>query len=150
MASHSWKGATCTAPKTCTKCGVTEGDVIECEYVDGVCRFCGKVSEAYANVLIISDTQTISDQTIDKDIYITSTGVVTLQNVVVNGNIYCYGQLTCSGCTANDVYAYAYGSMMSCKAFDGVHGKVSGRLKCNTMSIVDEALDYAFEQWGKR
>lgn len=25
--SHSWKNATCTAPKSCSKCGVTEGDV---------------------------------------------------------------------------------------------------------------------------
>lgn len=103
-----------------------------------------------ADVLIISNECTISNQTIDTDVYITSTGVATFENVTVNGNIYCYGQLQCSSCTANDVYAYAYGSMMSCGAFDGTHGKVSGGLRCNRLTILDDALDYAFNKWGKR
>ncbi len=107
-------------------------------------------TEPVSDVLIISNTQTISNQTIDTDVYITSTGVATLNNVTVNGNIYCYGQLKCSGCTANNVYAYAYGSMMSCGAFDGTHGKVSGGISCNKMTILDNALDYAFSKWGKK
>lgn len=107
-------------------------------------------TEPVSDVLIISNTQTISNQTIDTDVYITSTGVATFNNVTVNGNIYCYGQLKCSGCTANNVYAYAYGSMMSCGAFDGTHGKVSGGINCNNMTILDNALDYAFNKWGKR
>ena len=40
--------------------------------------------------------------------------------------------------------------MMSCSAYDGVHGKISGGIKCNTLTIADEALDYAFGTWGKR
>ena len=107
-------------------------------------------TEPVSDVLIISNTQTISNQTIDTDVYITSTGVATFNNVTVNGNIYCYGQLKCSGCTANNVYAYAYGSMMSCGAFDGTHGKVSGGISCNKMTILDNALDYAFGKWGKK
>lgn len=105
---------------------------------------------ATQDVLVISNTQTVSNRTIDSDVYITSTGVVTLNNVTVNGNIYCYGQLKCNGCTANNVYAYAYGSMMSCGAFDGVHGKVSGGISCNKLTILDSALDFAFNKWGKR
>ncbi|MBO5221837.1 MAG: Ig-like domain-containing protein [Clostridia bacterium] len=106
--------------------------------------------EPVSNILIISNTQTISNQTIDTDVYITSTGIATFNNVTVNGNIYCYGQLKCSGCTANNVYAYAYGSMMSCGAFDGTHGKVSGGISCNNMTILNNALDYAFNKWGKK
>jgi hypothetical protein len=107
-------------------------------------------SNPITDVLIISDTQTISNKTIDTDVYITSTGVATFNNVTINGNIYCYGQLVASGCTADEVYAYAYGSMMSCGAFDGVHGKVSGGINCKQMTILDNALDYAFNKWGKQ
>lgn len=107
-------------------------------------------SEPVFDVLIISDTQTISNKTIDTDVYITSTGVATFNNVTVNGNIYCYGQLKASGSKAENVFAYAYGSMMSCGAFDGTHGKVSGGISCNKLTILDNALDYAFNKWGKR
>lgn len=106
--------------------------------------------EQLSDVLIISGTYVISNQTIDTDVYITSTGVATFSNVIINGNIYCYGQLKCSGCTANNVYAYAYGSMMSCPSFDGTHGKVSGGIDCNKLSILDDSLDYAFNKWGKK
>ena len=39
--SHSWKDATCTAPKTCTKCGATEGSTAKHNYSDGACTVCG-------------------------------------------------------------------------------------------------------------
>lgn len=104
----------------------------------------------YTDVLIISDTRTISNETINTDVYITSAGIVTFNNVTVNGNVYCYGRLTSSSSKANNVYAYAYGSMMSCGAFDGTHGKVSGGISCNNLTILDNALDYAFNKWGKK
>lgn len=251
--SHHMDVPTCQIPSTCIYCGYTEGNPVECQFINGVCHFCGEKSnkpptteppvtepqpirvsgvqiskttlslkvgdtqqltatvspsnadnkrvtwsssnssvaqvsstgkitakgagsatitvttvdgnytatcavtvtvpsspEPVSDVLIISNTQTISNQTIDTDVYITSTGVATFNNVTVNGNIYCYGQLKCSGCTANNVYAYAYGSMMSCGAFDGTHGKVSGGISCNNMTILDNALDYAFSKWGKK
>lgn len=40
--SHSWKAATCTAPKTCTKCGVTEGNALGHTYENGSCKNCGE------------------------------------------------------------------------------------------------------------
>lgn len=40
-ADHSWKAATCTAPKTCSKCGKTEGAALDHSYADGVCTGCG-------------------------------------------------------------------------------------------------------------
>ena len=40
-AGHSWKAATCTAPKTCTTCGATEGGVIAHNYANGACTMCG-------------------------------------------------------------------------------------------------------------
>lgn len=35
--SHEWADATCTAPKTCTKCGKTEGDVAGHTWKDATC-----------------------------------------------------------------------------------------------------------------
>jgi len=35
--SHSWKNATCTAPKTCAKCGVTEGTATGHNWKDATC-----------------------------------------------------------------------------------------------------------------
>lgn len=150
---HKWINATCTTPKTCSVCKITEGTVAEHTYNDGVCTVCGKSDPSipiYTDVVIIKDTQTLSDQTIDKDVYITSTGNATFENVTVNGNVYCYGQLTMSGCKAIGIYAYKYGSMFSCAAFDGTHGKVSGGVKCDTLYIKDDALDHAFNKWGKK
>ncbi|MBP3665452.1 MAG: leucine-rich repeat domain-containing protein [Clostridia bacterium] len=106
--------------------------------------------EPSEDVLIICDTQTINNRTIDTDVYITSTGVMILNNVTINGNIYCYGQLKAINCIADKVYAYAYGSLMSCGAYDGTHGHVSGGIKCIEIVILDDALDYAFEKWGRR
>lgn len=42
-AGHNWKNATCTAPKTCTTCGATEGKKASHSYTDGVCSNCGQV-----------------------------------------------------------------------------------------------------------
>lgn len=39
--SHSWVDATCTAPKTCSKCGATEGRAAGHSYTDGACSVCG-------------------------------------------------------------------------------------------------------------
>ena len=39
---HSWKEATCTTPKTCTKCGATEGNALGHNYVNGTCSRCGE------------------------------------------------------------------------------------------------------------
>ncbi len=43
--SHSWREANCKTPKTCTKCGETEGDAIPDahNYVDNTCQNCGIV-----------------------------------------------------------------------------------------------------------
>ena len=38
---HEWVDATCTAPKTCSKCGETEGEALGHTYVEGVCSVCG-------------------------------------------------------------------------------------------------------------
>ena len=40
--NHSWIDATCTAPKTCSICAVTEGEPLEHTYENGACSGCGK------------------------------------------------------------------------------------------------------------
>ena len=37
---HSWIEASCIAPKTCSVCAITEGEIIEHSMVDGVCNVC--------------------------------------------------------------------------------------------------------------
>ena len=44
---HSWKAATCTAAKTCSTCGATEGEALGHSYFypcDPVCQVCGELS----------------------------------------------------------------------------------------------------------
>ena len=40
VCSHNWKSATCTAPKTCSKCNETEGDVLGHTTSTGICTRC--------------------------------------------------------------------------------------------------------------
>ena len=40
--AHEFSDPTCEAPKTCKKCGVTEGDVVAHTIEDGKCPTCGK------------------------------------------------------------------------------------------------------------
>lgn len=42
-AGHSWKNATCTVAKTCSKCGKTEGKAAGHKYENGICKGCGDV-----------------------------------------------------------------------------------------------------------
>lgn len=47
-AGHSWKDATCSAPKTCTKCDATEGSAAAHSFADGVCSVCGEADPTIA------------------------------------------------------------------------------------------------------
>lgn len=38
---HVWKDATCTEPKTCEVCGLTEGEPLGHDFVDNICTRCG-------------------------------------------------------------------------------------------------------------
>ena len=86
--------------------------------------------------------------------YITSTGIATFNNITVNGNVYCYGKLIVSGGSANNLYAYYWdlgGITASCDAWDGTHGLVKGSFStCGDVTTEDNALDYAFNKWGKQ
>ena len=52
--AHKWKSANCTAPKTCTACGKTEGVKGEHTYVNNTCKTCfavnGNPSDAYLEI----------------------------------------------------------------------------------------------------
>ena len=55
---HSWTDATCSAPKTCSKCDATEGEVDPeaHKYVDGTCEYCNKPDPNAAVVLPFTAT----------------------------------------------------------------------------------------------
>ena len=46
VGDHSWEDATCKAPKTCSVCDATEGEVGDHSYVDGICSVCGEAEAA--------------------------------------------------------------------------------------------------------
>jgi len=104
----------------------------------------------------------LHDEIIRGDVYITSGAIVEFEDVWVFGNIYCYGQLKL---TNNEAYRphddfsknnradaiYAYSFHESCDSFDGIHGMVvGGPITCSKLIISDNALDYAFQTWGKQ
>ena len=108
-----------------------------------------------AQALILSGKQVLTGQTINGDVYITSDGDVNFFGVTVYGNLYVAGKLhisklnefktTVCGC----VYAYDFG--VTCEAFDGIHGQITGEpIYCEGYVVADDALDYAFETWGKQ
>jgi len=104
----------------------------------------------------------LHDEIIRGDVYITSGAVVEFEDVQVHGNIYCYGQLKLSNDEAYRLHddltqnnradaLYAYSFNESCDSFDGVHGLVvGGPITCSKIEISDDALDYAFQTWGKQ
>lgn len=52
--SHEWKEATCTEPKTCSKCGKTEGEPLGHTWVDATCaapKTCSVCGETEGNAL---------------------------------------------------------------------------------------------------
>lgn len=44
---HVWRAATCTAPKTCTLCGLVDGDTKAHSYENGKCKKCGTSDPNY-------------------------------------------------------------------------------------------------------
>ena len=48
--SHEWQEATCTEPKTCSRCGETEGEALGHDYVDGYCTRCYEEDPDYVNL----------------------------------------------------------------------------------------------------
>ncbi len=57
---HAWSEATCTTPKTCSKCGLTEGEPsMTHSYVNHECKHCGTVEltlSNYKDYLVMSPT----------------------------------------------------------------------------------------------
>ena len=47
---HTWKSASCTHPKTCSKCGRTDGNTLDHSYENGKCTECGKADPVYSAI----------------------------------------------------------------------------------------------------
>lgn len=114
------------------------------------------------HVNIFTGKGRISNQKLAGDVYITRDAVIEFEDIRIGGNIYCYGQLKISDDELyglwNDSFEdnacgtiYAYSFNESCDTFDGVHGLVTGGpILCQKIVIADDALDYAFETFGKQ
>jgi len=78
---HEWKEATCTEPRTCTVCGITEGNVADHNFIDSVviiestcteegiehkkCSVCGYVDETDVSIAPLGHT--FADGTVTKE-----------------------------------------------------------------------------------
>ena len=60
---HKWTDATCTAPKTCSVCGTKEGTAAGHKYVNGTCSVCGGKDPNYV-VPVVKPTITLSYPTL--------------------------------------------------------------------------------------
>ena len=49
--THEYMDATCDNPKTCTLCGITRGNALGHDYVEGICTRCGKEDKTYRPLL---------------------------------------------------------------------------------------------------
>jgi len=111
-----------------------------------------------AQALILSGKQVLTGQKIHGDVYITSDGDVNFFGVSVSGNLYVAGKLHASdylyqeGVKTNvGGYVYAYDFGVTCEVFDGTHGQITGGpIFCKGYVVANDALDYAFDTWGKQ
>jgi len=111
-----------------------------------------------ATVRILSEKQTLVEERIRGDVYITSTGDITFVNTYVYGDVYVAGKLDFANTgtsygSCSKIYGniYAYDFVGTCDTFDGTHGQVTGGpVRCNGYMVADDALDYAFDTWGKQ
>ena len=106
---HTWKNATCQQPKTCTICGVTEGNISEhISNSNGICNYCG------ANVLITELEQNISVYLIIPSIgtnnYMATIKIVnhSKYSIELNKMFFCNGK----GCHGNIEKGYILNSNM--------------------------------------
>lgn len=104
--------------------------------------------------LFIGSYTSLTNTNIDGNVYVGCDGIAALENITINGDVYVYGQLNLTNCVVNGtLYGYnAYGGMFSCDAYDGIHGNIDlhGSSKIKSLYIMDDALDYAFENYGQR
>ena len=68
---HVWTEATCTEPKTCSKCGETEGQPLGHDIVNGVCTRCGDFGEFEWTTISNSGSgnQSVADIVLSYDYY---------------------------------------------------------------------------------
>lgn len=113
--NHSWKEATCTTPKTCEKCNLTEGEAnghwwheatctdarictvclaedpdsepLGHSYVQGECERCGETDPGYSQVAITADKYSLYLNSDSSVVYITMTGGDSVTYDIGNTNI---------------------------------------------------------------
>ena len=126
---HIWTNATCTAPKTCTTCGATEGEELGHSFANGICGTCGEADPDYVKP-VVQPTLTLKAPTLEfKDMIkiVTFYTAENLEDVVEMGMItYSSKVSTWNVETAEHVipgYDYDAGSGRYISSSQGIHAK---------------------------
>ena len=94
VSDHSWNDATCTAPKTCSVCGTTEGEALghKDENADYKCDACSTVLVPAANSILTIEQALALGNCFEHNTYTENkyyiTGVVTNVYNITYGNMY--------------------------------------------------------------
>lgn len=59
---HSYNNATCTEPKKCSRCGATSGSALGHSYSNGICTRCGGKDSSYVKTYSVGETWVVDGQ----------------------------------------------------------------------------------------
>ena len=80
---HSWNNTSCSAPKTCTVCGATEG-VAAHTFINGVCTGCGAIQISETTFPDANFRAYITDQTYGADGVLTTDELLSVTEIYVS------------------------------------------------------------------
>ena len=153
---HDWMDATCQAPKTCSKCGLSEGDIASHFYESGFCITCG-ISDAATHLTnaIISFNNISNRVSYSENLQVWMANGVTFINnkndslIDVAGNydpIRCYGlsEIIIQGIGINKIeffcYSNAYATILQNSISECTDVKISVNGKVVTVEF-DRSVD---------
>lgn len=149
---HIWADATCQVPKTCTECGVTEGEVLEHSWAEATCtapKTCsvcgtteGDVLEHYWNDATCANPKTCAG--------CGKTEGETLEHSWVEAT--CQAPKTCSVCSATEGEALAhnlteatyYAAPICTVCGETVGTKLAGFFEKNGYKLSKQGVEYDF------
>ena len=107
--THTFSAATCQKPAICSTCGAVSGTVLSHDYINGECKWCGRINSSYYSISY-SNPITIKDNGQTLSYSITSAKVI-IDNGDKSGNILTFSYVV-NSVTGNcknvpfDIYYY--------------------------------------------